>query len=210
MIDHQRQIVMPLSVAELIDADPTQVVEPTLVHLPRHHPLDDAAHRLPRNPQHQTDRRPVRHLRQKRRQLFERRRECAAARRPRHLLHPHPALPARHPPRRILQPHRCCPPRHMPPLAQRPPVIARRPTAAHPAPRPPPRRSHQHRQRTRVPQMRILDVHLLNPPTPVFRRTRILCRAGRIGQRDEIRKNPARTAGRGTSRGRRAVIRGRP
>ena len=32
--------------------------------LPRHHPLDDATHRLPRNPQHPTDRGPVRHLRQ--------------------------------------------------------------------------------------------------------------------------------------------------
>ena len=54
-------------------------VKATFVQSLRHYPLDDAAHRLPRNPQHPTDRRPVRHLRQIRRQLLDRRREHAAA-----------------------------------------------------------------------------------------------------------------------------------
>ena len=56
-----------------------------------------------RQPAH---RRPVRHLRQVRPQLFERRREPARTRRPRHPLDPSPAVAARHPPRRIPQLHR--------------------------------------------------------------------------------------------------------
>ena len=72
---------------------------------PRHSPFHDAADRHPRYPQQAAHRRPVRHLRQIRRQFLEPRREHTAAARPRHLLHLHPAAtPARHPPRRIPQP----------------------------------------------------------------------------------------------------------
>ena len=71
-------------ITELGDPDPLQRVEPSSVKPPS----DDAFHR---------------HLRQIRRRLFERRREHAAAIRPRHPLDLHPAPRARHPPRRILQ-----------------------------------------------------------------------------------------------------------
>ena len=48
MVDHNRQIVVPLPVAELVDANPSQTVKATFVQSLRHYPLDDAAHRLPR------------------------------------------------------------------------------------------------------------------------------------------------------------------
>ena len=91
-------------------------------------------HRHPRNPQQAAHRRPVRHLRQIRRRLFERRREHAAAIRPRHPLDLHPAPRARHPPRRILQPHRHPAPRQMPPHPRRSPVIPQRATERVPPP----------------------------------------------------------------------------
>ena len=61
------------------------------------------------NPQQAAHRRRVRHLRQIRRQLFDRRREHAAAIRHGTRSNLHPAPRARHPPRRILQPHRIRP-----------------------------------------------------------------------------------------------------
>ena len=61
------------------------------------------------NPQQAVHRRRVRHLRQIRRQLFDRRREHAAAIRHGTRSNLHPAPRARHPPRRILQPHRIRP-----------------------------------------------------------------------------------------------------
>ena len=135
---------MTLPVAELIDADSSQLGEPSPVQPPRHNPFHDAAHRHPRYPQQAAHRRPVRHLRQIRRQFLEPRREHAAAARPRHLLHLHPAAtPARHPPRRIPQPRRHPAPGQMPPLAHRLPVIPRRPLPARPAPGTPPRRLHR-------------------------------------------------------------------
>ena len=85
---------MPLAIAELVDADAPQPGKPPRVQLPRHHPLDSAADRRPRNPQQPTVRRPVRHLRQIRRQLFQRRRERAVPHRP---PHPQPAPPGRSP-----------------------------------------------------------------------------------------------------------------
>ena len=94
-------------ITELGDPDPLQRVEPSSVKPPS----DDAFHR---------------HLRQIRRRLFERRREHAAAIRPRHPLDLHPAPRARHPPRRILQPHRHPAPRQMPPHPRRSPVIPQR------------------------------------------------------------------------------------
>ena len=63
---------------------------PSSVQSPRHNPFHDAAHRHPRYPQQAAHRRPVRHLRQIRRQFLEPRREHTAAARPRHLLHLHP------------------------------------------------------------------------------------------------------------------------
>ena len=61
------------------------------------------------NPEQAAHRRPVSHLRQIRRQLFDRRREHAAAIRHGTRSNLHPAPRARHPPRRILQPHRIRP-----------------------------------------------------------------------------------------------------
>ena len=61
------------------------------------------------NPEQAAHRRRVRHLRQIRRQLFDRRREHAAAIRHGTRSNLHPAPRARHPPRRILQPHRIRP-----------------------------------------------------------------------------------------------------
>ena len=113
MVDHHRQIVVPLPIAELVDPDPPQPGQPRRVQPASHPPLDDAADRRPRDVHQATRRRPVRHLRQIRRQLLERRRERAAVRRPRHLLDPNPAASARHSPRRIPQPHRYPTPRQM-------------------------------------------------------------------------------------------------
>ena len=77
-----------------------------------------------------------------------------------HLLHPHPALPATTPATAHTATTPASPPTaHAATGAAAAGPIARRPPAAHRAPRPPPRRPHQHPQRTRVPEMRILDVH---------------------------------------------------
>ena len=160
MIDDHCQVVVPFAVAELIDADSLQPVKARRVQLPRHHPLDDAADRLPRDGHQTTDRRAVHRLRQIRHQLLARRRESAAARRPRHLFDPHPAVTARHPPRRIPQPHRRRSPRHMPPQPLRSPVVARRAAAARPAAGPAPRRAYRHAQPTRPPQLHLFDVQL--------------------------------------------------
>ena len=167
MVNHDRQVAVTLPVAELIDADSSQLGEPSPVQPPRHNPFHDAAHGHPRYPQQAAHRRPVRHLRQIRRQFLEPRREHAAAARPRHLLHLHPAAtPARHPPRRIPQPRRHPAPGQMPPLAHRLPVIPRRPLPARPAPGTPPRRLHRHRQRTVGGHFHLLDVHLRDTQQP--------------------------------------------
>ena len=157
MVDHHRQIVVPLPIAELVDPDPPQPGQPRRVQPASHQPLDDAADRRPRDAHQATRRRPVRHLRQIRRQLLERRRERAAVRRPRHLLDPNPAASARHSPRRIPQPHRYPTPRQMAPQPSRLPVVAHRPSPAHTAPGPTPRRPRRHAQHPGC-----ADAHLLN------------------------------------------------
>jgi len=50
VVNHHRQIPVPLPIAELVDATPTQTLEPVRVQLARHHSLDEAPNRLPRDP----------------------------------------------------------------------------------------------------------------------------------------------------------------
>ena len=175
VIHHDREVLVPLLVRDLVDPETAQPGEPVrrLVRVGPH-PGDDRPHRAPGDAHQLTHR----GLRRPDGQPGDRVVEPVGVARtmasPGHRRDHHPVVRAPHPRRVGLDEHRHQPDVQRPPPAPaRSAVVARTPTPTHPAPRPRPRRRpHRHDHRTgHAVEIDTLDDRLLDtehpPPYPV-------------------------------------------
>src|SRR5664279_49235 len=132
VVDHARQIPVPLTIGDLVDPDPAEPVElidlaGQVLHHPRHDPRDGP----PGQPQEHRDRTQRHVLHQPRAGVLQQVRTPRARPRPRHIRHQHTVLRAPHPRRRRLQERPNGAGVHRPPPPYpHPRVIARAPPTA--------------------------------------------------------------------------------